>query len=316
MMKRIKSLTFELFARLRKALSGSGLSKLPGTSFLYNLFYKILRPHGIISIECLGNRLLVNAEDEGIVPYLLTEGIYEPPVTFLFNVLIKPGMTVLDVGANIGYFTLVAAKRVGENGRVFAFEPEPHNYNLLVQNIEFNHCANVTALPIALSDEQGQLLLYLHRTNLGCHSISKENVHSEGGCTRVEATTLDSFISNLGDHRVDLIKMDIQGAEGLLIKGGEETLRRDGLAIIMEFWPKGLRQVGTDPSELLRKLVELGFQIKVICGEGAELAEGTDLTSTPEAWKAIMSDSVSLSLLLEKTGQSISAEMPDGNSRS
>lgn len=300
-MKRIRAPLFALFARLRRALSGSGLSKVPGLLPLYKVLYKTLRPRGIISIECPGFRLLVNSKDEGIVPYLLTEGIYDPSLTSLFKTLIRPGMTVFDVGANFGYFTLIAAQCVGNNGRVFAWEPEPDNYNLLVRNIELNRCINVTALPLALSDREGQVSLYLDKANLGCHSVSKENVSSPGGFRQVQATTLDRFVDKLGpNNRVDVIKMDVQGAEGLVIAGGDETLRRNDVKMLMEFWPAGLRKVGTEPAALLRKLQGLGFQIAVVEGTSAPWAGQTELAAALDASKAVGAQNCSLNLLLKK----------------
>ncbi len=301
MMRRVLTPLFASFARLRRALSGSGLSKLPGLLPLYNALYKTLRPRGIIAIECQGFRLLVNSDDEGLVPYLLTEGIYDPSVTSLFTALVRPGMTVIDAGANVGYFTLIAARCAGNNGRVFAFEPEPSNYDLLVRNIELNQCTNVTAIPLALSDQEGQVSLHLDKVNLGCHSVSKENVSSPGGLRQVEATTLDKFADQLGpDKRVDFIKMDVQGAEGLIIAGGEETLRHSNVKMVMEFWPEGLKHVGTDPAELLRKLQSLGFQIAVIESMGAQLAAEVKLEGILDACKAVGGQNFSLNLLLTK----------------
>jgi FkbM family methyltransferase len=215
----------------------------------------------------------------GIVPFLLSDGVYERCTTELFKSLLKPGMVVLDIGANFGYYGLIAARAVGNTGKIYAFEPEPKNFRLLVNNIKLNAFANMIPLPIALSNEDGKASLFLNKTNLGAHSVCQRNVAAVGDLVEVETTTLDNFVQRkMETQRVDLIIMDVQGAEGLVIAGADQTLRRNDVKILMELWPYGLRNVGTDPRDLIRKLYGYGFVITVIAEPGApadllELAE-------------------------------------------
>lgn len=253
------------FKKMLQPLRGMGLWKIPGVLWLYKRLYQLLRPKkGIILVTCQGSKLYVDASDQGMVPSLMMHGVYEAPETVLFKSLIKPGMVIVDVGANVGYYTLLAARCFSDqrsDGVIYAFEPEPTNFGLLVKNIAINGYTTIMAHQEALADKPGTLRLFTDRVNTGNPSLTAENVPASGGSVEVAATTLDLFLSR---GRVDLIKVDIQGAEGLFFAGAYETLQRSPLKILMEFWPYGLRNLGTDPLELLNKLQGYGFTVQRI----------------------------------------------------
>jgi FkbM family methyltransferase len=250
---------------LRGRLAALGLTYIPGRVFVKGILEKFSGRAGQILISCQGCKIYVDPLDVGIVPYLLADGVYEPRTTELFKSLLKPGMVVLDIGANFGYYGLIAAQFIGNNGRVYALEPEPNNFRLLVSNIELNDFSNIVPQHIALSNETGKTTLFLDKTNLGAHSMRHPNVIVDGGLVEIETTTLDNFVqTKMETDRVDLITMDVQGAEGLVIDGADQTLRKNDVKIFMEFWPSGLRNIGSDPRELIRKLYEYGFAITVI----------------------------------------------------
>ena len=268
-----------LLLKLHHRLAGLGLTRIPGVKFLKGILQRVSERRGQILIACQGCKVYIDPRDVGIVPFLLSDGVYERRTTELFKSLLKPGMVVLDIGANFGYYGLIAARFVGNTGKVYAFEPEPKNFRLLVNNVKLNALANVIPLQIALSNENGKASLFLNKTNLGAHSICQRNVTAVGDVVEVETTTLDNFVQRkMETQRVDLIIMDVQGAEGLVIAGADQTLRRNDVKILMELWPYGLRNVGTDPRDLIRKLYGYGFAITVIAEPGApadllELAE-------------------------------------------
>src|SRR5262249_29206299 len=141
---------------------------------------------------------------------LSLNGVYEPFETELIQSLIHEGDTVLDIGANIGYYTLIFARRVGTAGRVFAFEPDPENFALLKSNVEANGYKNVVLVNAALSNQSGTLRLYLCDENRGDHRIYP----SGDGRRAIEipALTGDEYLKDVSDVR--FIKMDVQGAEG------------------------------------------------------------------------------------------------------
>jgi FkbM family methyltransferase len=217
-------------------------------------------------ISTQGNKMYVDGRDKAIVPFLLTDGVWEEYVTHLFTKTVKSHHIVMDIGANIGYYSLIAAKQVGMKGRVYSFEPEPNNFKLLRKNAEVNGYTNIVPIQKAVSNKKGKLKLFLNKSNLGAHSISEGNVPThKGGAVEVETISLDDFFEKeVKEGHVDFIKIDVEGAEGLVMEGAEKVLKSEKLKMLMEFWPHGLKNTGTDPLKLLEKLQSYGFNIKLI----------------------------------------------------
>lgn len=190
----------------------------------------------------------------------------------------KEGMVVVDVGAHIGYYTLIAAKLVDAKGRVYAFEPEPYNYRLLMRNIYENRYKNVVATQKAVANKEQKEALFLNTKDFGSHSLSRNNVPELGNSVEVESTTLDRFFEkNVGNFKVDFVKMDTQGAEGLVVEGMSIIIEKNSnLKIMMEFWPSGLVNMGTEPKQLLVKLRNYGFTFQLVNEETRSL-EKTDI---------------------------------------
>jgi FkbM family methyltransferase len=221
-------------------------------------------PERIISFKCHGSEMYVDSNDEGLVPSLF-KGIHEQPGTKLFQKLVQPGMVFLDIGANVGYYTLMAANLMKGNGRIYSFEPSPANYELLVKNIEVNGYTTVTAVPKAVSNNLGKTEFFLDKINIGGPSLCRDNMPVTAGTIEVETTTLDDFFEReVGDTRIDLIKTDAQGAEGKIFEGAENIIENNQLTVIMEFWPFGLENMGTDPLGLLQRIQSYGFEISTI----------------------------------------------------
>lgn len=266
----MKDSIFKLLRRLGRGLGGRGLGlrKLPGAMSLYEYFYAKVAPEGVVLVEVQGSRMYVNPADEPVGRSLITQGSYERCETELFRSLIAPGMTVVDIGANIGYYTLIAAALVGVSGKVYAFEPEPSNYGLLTRNIEANGYANVLALPEAVSDRAGSVTLYIDSQNCGNRSFSKRNIVHDGGVVDVATTTLDSlWLSGKIASEIDVIKIDAQGSEGLIVKGAKQILKNQHPKLLMEFEPVMLKNNGTEPLELIEELESYGYDFKLIDSE-------------------------------------------------
>lgn len=269
-----------LFRKLEKFFFGKGFRKIPWVSTLcgirnsvYFIIYDKLRPKGLVLVNVQGNKMYVNPNDRGIAPMLLMDGVMEKYDTELFKKMVKEGMIVVDIGANVGYFTLIAAKLVGKSGIVYAFEPEPTNYELLCKNIEVNGYTNVIPIQKAVSNRNGKAKIWCDKINFASPSFSrdnvlvflKDNILEKNSFVEVETITLDEFLKNtVRNAKVDIIKIDVEGAEGLIIDGAKQALEGNNLKIIMEFWPLALRNLGTDPLELLHKLQEYGFRIMFI----------------------------------------------------
>ena len=199
---------------------------------------------------------------------------YEPFETELLTKEIRPGQTIIDVGANIGYYTLLFSKLTGDKGRVFAFEPEPLNYQILSENVARNGRTNVVTFNQAASDVSGVSFLYLSPENYGDHQAysSDENRNR----ISVEMARIDDLVPGA----VDLVKLDIQGFEFHALTGMQRILTENSnLTIFTEFWPEGLRQAGSNAEEFLRLLRSLGFEIFYIneYADQLEIAEDRHL---------------------------------------
>jgi FkbM family methyltransferase len=215
-------------------------------------------------VTVFGNHRLYLPERHKWEPSYLN-GVHEPGTTAVFRQLLQPGMGVVDVGAHVGYFSLLAAVLVGEAGRVYAFEPEPDNYALLVKNVEVNGYKNVTCLQRAVSQDTGSAQLFLRKYSLE-HSLSPPeagNARAEG--MAVKTTSLDEYFAGCGWPSIHLVKMDIEGWEWPALEGMTELLRRsERLKLVLEFTPSLIRQAGKEPSAFLDRMQKLGLRVSVI----------------------------------------------------
>lgn len=203
-------------------------------------------------------RLQVHDSRDQVISQRLREvGIWEPFETSLLLELLQPGDVFVDVGANLGYFTILAAARVGEHGRVFAFEPDPDNFALLQANCLANGFdQRVCAVRGALADYDGHGTLYLSEDNLGDHQV-----FDASGTRRSHSISL----LNGGDYLdsmatgVDLLKVDTQGSEYAVMTGLMPYLRKLEAPpqIIVELTPLSLRQAGASGRELIDCLAQL-----------------------------------------------------------
>jgi len=161
----------------------------------------------------------------------------------------------VDIGANIGKYTVMVGKRLGSNGKVIAIEPEPENFQALLKNVEANRLQNVVPLNIACCSANGEARLYLHRYAPGLHTMAAN--HKRQLCREVivPGRTLDSILNEFAIEKVKLIKIDVEGAELEVLKGAIELLRHSQeLRIIIEVWHE----------ESLKFLTGLGFRVSKI----------------------------------------------------
>jgi FkbM family methyltransferase len=189
---------------------------------------------------------------------------YEPATTRLFQETVKPDMVVIDIGAHVGYFSLLAAKLVGHTGKVYSFEPEPGNHAVLLKNIDANGYDNIVATQMAVSDRTGNLTLYITALDSGRHSVYHHGLPERGSVT-VESTSLDSFLESEGWPTVDLIKVDVEGAEVAVLDGMTQLMEKNpDLRLIIEFNPALLQDGGVTPIEFLERLHSIGWYVTVI----------------------------------------------------
>lgn len=267
-----RKLAWRFFRWLRTLAWGSPLARRPFWAEVFmRIGYRLRRWMGIVPgrdeiAEVHGHRMRFGAASECYGD--MVNDAYEPHITRMFEELLQPGMGVVDVGAHIGYFTLLAARQVGPEGRVYAFEPAPANYEILRQNIALNEYRNITATAKAVCDAPGTTRFFMQRDTVG-HSLYPTTIGRGKTAIDVETTSLDDFFAKVGWPEVHLIKMDIEGAEAAALAGMERLAGRSRrLSIVMEFIPHIQRQAGVDPRELLRKLKEMGFTTRILTDDG------------------------------------------------
>ena len=228
-------------------------------------------------VEIHGATVVLNPTDP-VVSGALNFGVYEKAETRFFQSACRDGMTFLDVGANLGYYTALAARAVGPNGRVLAVEPDPDSFGYLEQTIAANAVGNVEAFPVAASDTPAMLPLYISTDNRGDNRLYASD--EERPQVEVEARPLDALLRESKIETVDLIKIDVQGYEPKVIAGLRETIiASPNLTLLTEFWPQGMTEAGGDANEFLQTLRELGLTLHELKPDGslAELYNDTDL---------------------------------------
>ncbi len=210
----------------------------------------------------------------------LAAGLYEADLTHLFLRILREGMTVLDLGANVGYYTLLACKRVGASGNVYAFEPDPETCKYLLRNIRANGCLNATLAMRAVSNTTGIAYLVRDPTTYAKNWLSTSQPRSEHAV--VQTVTLDDFFAQEGWPPVDLVKMDIEGGEKAALEGMRELSRRNPqMQLIIEYSQENLLRAGTSREAFVAVLQELGFRRGYIIEQGLKpfsLSEGLSKT--------------------------------------
>ena len=197
--------------------------------------------------------LFCDAADAAVTPGLRS-GSYEPHLTAVFERYCRPGMTVVDVGANLGYFSLLASKLVGPSGTVIALEPNSENCRLLLSSVRLNGMANVYLLPVAADEAPGWAY---YATHVGSNGglVDDDDLLSRFG-TVVPTFRLDDLV----DHKVDFLKMDVEGAEGRVVHGATRIIEKDRPIVTTELKEEMLQRVsGRSVADYLGYFGDLGY---------------------------------------------------------
>jgi FkbM family methyltransferase len=206
--------------------------------------------------------LYLNPNDPVLSPAVAL-GVYENYERELFRQFCRPGGTVLDIGANVGLYTVAAASLVGGTGTVIAIEPHPESFRQMQKTIQANGLTQVRAYNVAAGDRKRPINLFLTDDNQ-----ADSRVYDAGRGRRkitVQMVDIDGLLADLGIASVQLIKMDIQGAESLALQGLLRTLAASQQVVIFtEFWPWGIEQTGASAADFLRQLAADGFRFRAI----------------------------------------------------
>jgi FkbM family methyltransferase len=185
-------------------------------------------------------------------------GLFDAGKILFLKTFLKSGMTFVDVGANKGDFSLMASQLVGDGGTVLAFEPEPENHECLRKSIELNGYNNIRLFRVALAERNGTATLHLG-VKSGYHTLVAGELPHEQGAIAVETRTLDSILDELGIASLDMMKIDVEGAELQVLEGASRALRKSSsMAILLDIHP----QKGADPLALGKLLKDDGFSLR------------------------------------------------------
>ncbi len=224
-------------------------------------------PEEIVTLEP-GVRLSLDLSSH-IDRALYYTGYYHRAVMHEFVALLRPGMTVVDVGANIGEFSARAGARVGARGRVFAFEPASECFARLAANLSLSGLDNVRAERLAISDQSGEAELNLNEagdTNRGQSSLARLGHHQRSEVVRL--TRLDDYLTEQKAPRLDVLKVDTQGAELRVLRGARARLAADRPAIIVRCRESHSRAFGDSMREVQRFLRDCGYTVWEIDPQG------------------------------------------------
>ena len=240
---------------IKKLTKGYGLSNYrPIKAIMKNAEKKIKTDFAYVQ----GSKMFLDPTDS---LRLSIDGVYGILDTETIKNQISKNEIAIDVGANIGYYTLLFSKLVGSNGKVFAFEPEHNNYCLLKKNITTNNYSNIISEEKAVSDTSGDVNLYLAEDGIVGHRIYNSKKFNKS--VKVQKIVLDDYFSKLQLlDKINFVKIDVEGFEFGVLKGMEKIIKNSkNLKLFVEFNRVGIEEAGFEPTQVLDFLYENDFKI-------------------------------------------------------
>ena len=212
-------------------------------------------PDGYRPYRFAGGRIYLNVKESGMM-LARALGMYDIDQTDAIRSLLGPGLIFVDVGANKGDFSLLAASAVGAGGSVLAFEPEPDNCRWIRKSVTLNGYENISLYEFALSSANGAAQLYLGRHS-GWHTLLPGHPHRNRGVIDVTTRTLDSVLQEATDGVAYMLKIDVEGAEFEVLKGACDTLSNNiDIIVLLDLHP----ELGVDPVEVCEYLNGFGLR--------------------------------------------------------
>jgi len=227
-----------------------------GRSVLGRLAYRIYSQEFVAEVG-IGIKIKVRLDWATDITYWTNTYESHKELKVFLNHL-QDGMTVLDIGANVGFYALHFARKVGPQGKVYAFEPIPEYFNRLKEHIVLNNATNIVPVPVALLDQKGVAKMSIAS---GDSSLFH---HESDQFVDVPLTTLDNFVAENQIDRVDAIKLDVEGAELHVIRGADQTIRKFKPIMMVEINATTLKAAGTSPEELFSAIIGYGYQAFII----------------------------------------------------
>jgi FkbM family methyltransferase len=198
-----------------------------------------------------------------VVGKSVLKGVFEKSESEFLMRMLKPGMTVLDIGAHHGFYTLLASRSVGNSGHVFAFEPSPRERKKLKWHLRWNHCSNVEVFDVALGASAGEAELFLAAgRETGCNGLQPPAVRGTSKKVNVTLDTVDNFLIRRKIERVDFVKLDVEGAELSVLGGAGNLLSAQPRPIVLvEVCDLRTAAWGYPASRILDLLSDRGYRL-------------------------------------------------------
>jgi FkbM family methyltransferase len=210
----------------RSAFYNTPIQRIRAVTVIYEwLFHLAINKDELVEVSCHGVQLQLPGRDVTILPSLMNN-TYEVLELELVEFLLQPGMMVIDVGANVGIHTSIAARSVAPTGTVYGFEPVPENFEILVGNLARNQLTNVVIERSAVGNEVGRSTIYLEDHSIGTHSLLRSDTSTVAHSLSVPVTTLDHYFVDDMPEVVNLLKIDVEGYEPNVLKGATKVLER------------------------------------------------------------------------------------------
>lgn len=208
----------------------------------------------------LNKEILIHLYKDSNLSRMIYDGFEAEETAFMQSVL-KPGDTMLDIGANIGLFTLLAAQSVGMTGNVFSFEPSPITFERLLENVDINRFKQVQCFNIGLSDTDGTLDFYTSKNGHDAWDSFADDAKGRlSNRLKIAVKTLDSVVEEHRLNAIDFIKMDVEGWEKFVILGGQKCLIEQSPTVMVEFTDENTFNAGYRTLDIYDEMVKLGYK--------------------------------------------------------
>jgi FkbM family methyltransferase len=245
----------------------------------------------VLVTEVEGMIVGVPGKEWRVAAYHAFRGAMEPGLTKYFRSVVTPGAVVVDVGANVGFYTLLAAKLLQGQGKIYSFEPAPRTYAILKDNVQVNGFLELGIIhlyPLAVTDKAGKARLAVFNADCG-HNTLFDDGHADAEI-EVSTTSLDDILAT--QDKVDIVKIDAEGAEPFILRGMTHVIERNPqIRIALEFAPAHLRRAGISSCAFLDTIASFGFAIRRIDDESGELLD---------VIREELNDALSVNLQLER----------------
>ena len=258
-----------------------------------------------VTVTFRGVELRVPTKDLTIVPGIIG-GFYEQHELDLFERLAAASQKIVDVGGNIGVYATIGARRMPANGQLIVFEPVPENFELLEANLNANGLAErVVLVRVAVGDSDGDMPLYLAPLSIGTHSASARNAsgpHGQAERIMVPVITLDTHVSTApegNDTPVNLLKIDVEGYDGHVLRGASTLLARQAPTLLVEYVPAHLDGCGFPKDEFLDRIFSCYDAVWSITGPTGRISKATleDVRQGPNANLVAVSDPLHMQIV-------------------